>query len=410
LDHMKRVRLIRYERRVQRRVVRRRGPGWFRRVQSTFWFVDFVSILDMTRYRLHHMRLDIQHTIQTELEHQKYKCARCGRSFNALDVARILDTASGLLRCDREFGRGRLCMGDVVEEDTAGELARTRALQTRLEAELRPLLELLQACDDVHVPAHPLEGADEEVWGKFVPETVDSTGADLVAPMQEFAMYGGRAPEVQVELGADADGVHEKAADPNAIPERPSWFKQDDAADGDAAAALASQSAATVIVTSEGETAASAKPEPSEKRAAASSDADYYARFLKEHEQSAPAAAHAADNPAESEQKVEGLKVEGGAGDDVDEDEDEFDADFVDTATDLATADAAMDDSAPKLAADKSATCEPVDPDKILVSVAGEQIPLSAISSEHTDQMTADEYQDYYDKLREAGFLDTEDA
>jgi len=43
------------------------------------------------------------------------------------------------------------------------------------------------------------------------------------------------------------------------------------------------------------------------------------------------------------------------------------------------------------------------------VTVAGEKVLLENVTEEHTEKMTSTEYQDYYDKLRKAGYINMED-
>eukprot|EP00186_Timspurckia_oligopyrenoides_P000612 CAMPEP_0182450142 /NCGR_PEP_ID=MMETSP1172-20130603/39181_1 /TAXON_ID=708627 /ORGANISM="Timspurckia oligopyrenoides, Strain CCMP3278" /LENGTH=338 /DNA_ID=CAMNT_0024647651 /DNA_START=1 /DNA_END=1017 /DNA_ORIENTATION=+ len=336
--------------------------------------------MDSTKYRFYHLRQSIQHTIRNELEHQKYRCTRCGTVVNALDVPRLLDPRTGQLVCDRQFGRNRTCSGEIREEDTVGELERTRGLQSRLESELRPLLQLLTECDEVHVPAHPLEGANETVWGKYVPETVDPSGQDLSQPMEEFAMYGGRAPNVEVEIMGEGDpgdalAAAKMKADEAAIPEKPSWFSP--SAEKQQATDQSSQPTSPGSAQTKENNPGSAKAETD----------GYYEQYLK--------AQKANKNRIDPAVEVVGDEMEG------DEGEEEFDADFQDEAFE--------DASATGLDAQKTADEASVDPGQVTVAVAGEQVKLSEVTEEHTEKMTADEYQEYYEKLRKAGFIQAEE-
>ncbi|KAA8496395.1 General transcription factor IIE subunit 1 [Porphyridium purpureum] len=380
LDLMKRALILRCEKRTQRRVVEKKGPGWFRSVTSQFWFVDFQTFLDLVRYRFHFMRLGIKHRIENELEHQKYVCENCARSYTALDVNRLVDFNTGMLVCDKQLGRKRVCRGAVVEEDTQGEEQRARELQNTLESQLRPLVELLEACDGVHVPAHPLEGADEAVWGKYVPETVDGTGRSVNIHVSEFETYGARPNAVAVELvDSNADQVTAPSQD-SMIPEKPVWFQQEGLAAG-------GQKPAEVQATMLSKKDPAVPSGGAEAAAAGTSGSAYYEAYLRDQQAQQQ---HEGADTAAAVAPIKGEEEEG---------EEEFDANFVDVPSSIPTG----------LDVPSRPQQQQSEQEELFVMVGETKLKLDEITEEHTEKMTPTEYEDYYAKLRLAGYIEVEE-
>jgi len=252
-------------------------------------------------------------------------------------------------------------MGEVVEEDTVGELSKARLLQAKMEEDLRPIIELLKASDEVKIPSHPLEGVDDSAWGKYVPDTLGAQGEDLIAT-HTFAMYGGRAPTVEVEIAEDmdanaADAKNKKKGDH--IPE----FKPDEGTNASGAgggAAGASEGGFKMG----GEFGAGKPGLPFKPREEDNPYEDYYETYMRQQQElleknAKNAAAAAAAAAAASAVEADASKTGDGQDGDMEvetpsavitnqpigeqEGEEEFDANFVDVPADGAGASTAAE-------------------------------------------------------------------
>jgi len=148
------------------------------------------------------------------------------------------------------------------------------------------------------------------------------------------------------------------------------------------------------------------KPKGVATTEAAAGGAEYYEEYLKQQ-----GLASSSVEPAASE-----LLQSSSLPPAEEEGEEEFDADFVDVPMDTETAAeqqqqqqqqqqaaaaAGSTDEAPADAADNTG--------EVYVTVGDDKIKLTEVTEAHTDRMTPAEYEDYYDKLRQAGYIDLEE-
>lgn len=239
LSRMVSARLMESEKHQQKRINYKdeRQPG--RIVQTEYWYVPLPKLIDAFQYRVDHIALKLEEQIRLESEEDMYKCQQCGRQYKLVDICANIDPDSGAFYCDAILRNRRPCNGEIKEEDNSSRLKETEAFKKQFEENLRPLCLLAQQCNALEIPVHPMDGADEETWERYVPkmigvrgEVVDAEGlnADLAAEVNED---GGAAktPGI-VNFGDHANGGGDSAV----IPDRPSWFKaggKDDDEDDD---------------------------------------------------------------------------------------------------------------------------------------------------------------------------------
>mmetsp|Transcript_18579 Transcript_18579/g.39023 ORF Transcript_18579/g.39023 Transcript_18579/m.39023 type:complete len:447 (-) Transcript_18579:60-1400(-) len=243
LGRMVEERLLRREKQQFRRHTRQDLGKNPRTVQEYFYYVDFLSLMDMFRYRLEHVRAKLDQDVQTEQDHAiMYVCPACEKTFGALDVVELIPDGDSFL-CDRELRKNMPCGAALEDARQRVQHARAKELRNRLEDEIRPLLELLHACRDVKIPRHPLEEASDKRWAELVPEdTIDEgmvvrTGVRSSDPSQaagqadnlkRFEYYDAptsRDVKVEVSFAASEGQVNSGAGNEHAaIPAKPSWF------------------------------------------------------------------------------------------------------------------------------------------------------------------------------------------
>ena len=227
------ARLMKSEKRAQKKINVMDERRSTRTVSTEFWYVPLPEVIDAFVYRVHRISNELESMIIKSTADRVYVCNRCGYQYAELDAV------SRMFKCDR-YGvsmtrRPTECRGDIVEQDNSAEKTDTESLKRRFEEQLKPLRERAEKCAPLNIPAHPLQGADEDTWGALVPETIGAKG--------ERVNEDGFTPAIAAQLDGMA-GEKEKERRPTIvepvpeeddtpIPEKPSWFQEAGAVDDD---------------------------------------------------------------------------------------------------------------------------------------------------------------------------------
>lgn len=371
LIRMVHVHLMRNEKRQQKRINLKDERRPTRTVNTEFWYVPLAEIVDAFTFRVHKITKEFEERRTNELARRKYVCSRCRSEYTLLEI--LSDTTpDGEFVCSkmgvRPDRRPRPCFGIIREEDNKAQIRDTERIMQKLSEELRPLHAKADQCSRVEIPAHPLDGADEQTWGEIVPETVgiygeavDEEGLDkeLSAQLNDKGDTKGDAVP-----GIDRPLIMEPN-DNGVIPERPSWFK-DSNKDGDEGDDdwVDEQTENQNLLDSKTGTAASFFAEEDEK--------SYYEQYLKEIGGSS-AGSLAKESPS--------LETDGAKSVPMEQSPDRSPGE--------------IKPASPTEAAPSAQAAED-DPEDAVVYVAGKQMKLSEVSEEMTEKMTAEEYKAYY--------------
>jgi hypothetical protein len=339
----------------------------------------------MTLYKIHRMQAVVEERLRaaesgtagTDGADGSYVCERCKRAYSALDIPTVLQERSGELRCIQLIQRDVRCSGLVREVDCSDELSSIRQLQHALDAEMRPLAEAASACLLTETPRHPLDGMDEDQVGAIIAaQQVDSsnclgarrteserTAEYFVGPHEldiEVEVSGLNAPTPGAEETAqpvqkETDGSVTKA-------KQPAWFSD-----------------SPIRFVDQGETRSSIDRADMAPVELATEDAevDEYADVDFE-EASYP-------------------EPDSGWNDDLDQ------ADSNEPDWHSIAEPEEMNNTKGELVWESDGSLEAPDtlnPGTALCLVAGEPVPLEAITGSHTERMSVAEYQQYYALLQ----------
>lgn len=367
LARMVNARLMRSDKRQQRRINYRDERKPSRIVTTEFWYVPLAELIDAFQYRVSIITDQLHQQIQKESEQDRYVCETCGHRYSLVEAVANVDPETGQFICDKMGFHRMPCGGVISEEDNSSKLKEVESFKALFEEELRPLRALALECSTMKIPSHPLEGADDETWAQYVPETIGVHGevVDEEGLTSEIAAELDGKPEPDKTGVTLADlGTGEAAVSAGVIPEKPDWFKDskkaddaDDDMDDDTGVFYNNNSLGTGAVMQGGEI-----------------DTQAYVRKmlgLPEDEPSTKA--------PEEKTQVEGEEISTTA-------EETHDS----TAPSNGKAeDAASED------AKTTAAAEPSEPE-VYVEVKGERYALSEVTDALIEQMTDDEYKRTY--------------
>lgn len=134
-------------------------------VLRNYFFLDRKVFLDVTKWRMMKMRAQIDNVLRNELDNKGYKCPQCGKSYNTLDVAALLDPRTMMtFLCDVPG-----CGSELVDNEDAEDVRRSKDRLKRFNEQCGPILDRLRKIDGVTLPAFHLESelarnGNSEVW------------------------------------------------------------------------------------------------------------------------------------------------------------------------------------------------------------------------------------------------------
>lgn len=361
------ARLMKSEKRIQKKINVMDERRSTRTVNTEFWYVPLPEVIDAFIYRVHRISNELDSTIIKSTADRVYVCKRCQYEYSELDAV------SRMFKCDR-YGvpvtrRPTECNGDIVEQDNSAEKKDTESLKRRFETQLKPLRERAEKSAALNIPAHPLQGADEDTWGALVPETIGAKG--------ERVNEDGFTPAMAAQMDGLSTGIEKERKpsiieptpedDDTPIPEKPSWFQDVGAGDDDNDGDWDDEGTQQTTLQNNAGTAASFGDVEDAK--------SYYAQFLA-------VAEGGNDDAGEQEDKA----VESGADIDID----------VENEEEMEKRDEIIEEE----------NGEPVE--EVIVKVGGRNVKLSEVTEEMQEEMTPDEFQTYF-SLAKANVGDDDD-
>lgn len=356
------ARLMKSEKRIQKKINIMDDRRSTRTVNTEFWYVPLPEVIDAFVYRVHRISSELDSVIAKSAADRMYVCKLCQFEYT------LIEASSQMFRCHR-YGvsmtrRPTECGGDIIEQDNSAERTDTESLKRRFEAQLKPLRERAEKCAALKIPAHPLEGADEDTWGALVPETIGAKGErvneDGFTPAMAAQMDGTAAEKERVRKPAVVEPAPEDDDAP--IPEKPSWFQEGGAGDDDNDADWDEEGTQKTRLQVTSGTAASFGDAEDAK--------SYYAQFL--------AATEGGDG---TENRKDGKAVEA----------DILDEDLAVNVEEEVTAE------------------ENNDSVEAFVKVAGRTVKLSDVTTDMQEEMTPDEFEAYFALVKEKGGDDEDD-
>jgi len=310
-----------------------------RKVVSTFWYIDFVAVIDVFKYRLDIVRQKVKVDNTKEGNNIFFVCPFCHAEYRESEVPRLRQSG-GVFLCEQRIRKNKTCDTPLQEYDTSEQQIKARESAERLETEMRPLLELLTACASVTIPKHPLDGADEKTWGDLVPENVDERGVALGADGRAIARPDEDRPDFATQqfdvlmANPTADAAAGPSDTVQQAPVAPEWFRKSDAPAGETQVAV----------------------EPAQPVKAAETAAEDDADAMVQSYLQKAGAEHGSDDDADDDLEFE--------------------------------EEAAEPDG------------ETLDPATVTVQVGDKTVPLLEVTNEHTENMTTEQFQEYFSLLK----------
>ncbi|CAN8073636.1 unnamed protein product [Agarophyton chilense] len=369
LVRMEHARLMRRDKREQKRITVRDGKKQTRVIQTDYWYVPLSEMIDAFMYRVWRITKELDEKRNLVAEGQKYICTRCGRKFRLLDIL-AGERPDGQFECTGMNALALPCKGLIREQDNSAEVREMERLRSMIDEELRTLRERADHCSRLEIPLHPLEGADEQTWGERVPETVGARGERVDEDGIDMALKAEEEERKKNSGEIVLEPKQRERKDGTFIPEKPSWFKE-----GGGEEEEEWDDTEQHVLDNKSGTAASFAREEDEKA--------YYDMYVKQIYGVSAAAQHVEGRT----EPVTDAVIE------------------LDANKDVVT----VESNEEEANVDGEAEADTRQKEDVMVSVAGKMRKLSEVTNEMAEQMTPEEYKAYFVLAQPKSTMDDDD-
>jgi len=115
-----------------------------------FYFINYKLFVNVVKYKLDHIRRKLENEEQQARNRPSFICLHCHKHYSDLEVDRLLDFQTGMMRCS-------YCNGDV-EEDANHINTQTKGSSLgRFNEQMESIFSLLRECEKINLAPEVLE-------------------------------------------------------------------------------------------------------------------------------------------------------------------------------------------------------------------------------------------------------------
>lgn len=185
-----------------------------------YYYINYKQFVNVVKYRLDHMRRKLEMEEKKSQSHTSYKCPHCAQTYSDLDVDRLIDHATGSLRCSH--------CGCVLEEDIPEDAGvDARQLMSQMNAQLRPILDLIRQVENISLSSEVLDPEPQSIQQHLQARGVVSARHSGKNKEQGWTtkeavdLYGG-GQSISVSIGSEEELRRKQKVASKHVPE---WMK-----------------------------------------------------------------------------------------------------------------------------------------------------------------------------------------
>ena len=135
---------------VKQRVVKEKQPETGTFSVYNFYFINYKVFVNVIKYKLDHIRKKLESDEQQAKNRPSFSCTLCEKKYSDLEVDRLLDVTTGLLKCG-------FCGGEVEEDMSDKHRSLNKSSLALFNEQMEPLFKLLRACENINLAPQVLE-------------------------------------------------------------------------------------------------------------------------------------------------------------------------------------------------------------------------------------------------------------
>lgn len=203
---------LRSDKLVKQRVHKEKQPETGTFSVYNFYFINFKVFVNVVKYKLDHIRKRLEKDEQQAKNRPSFSCTLCENKYSDLEVDRLLDMTTGLLKCS-------FCGGDVEEDMADKHRSLNKSSLALFNEQMEPLFKLLRACENINLAPQVLEPQPTTVQLKAAANRAHS-GSSKGGWSNDKKAIDLYDQSISVNVGGSGDKVESKTA----AKELPVWM------------------------------------------------------------------------------------------------------------------------------------------------------------------------------------------
>ncbi|XP_001629848.2 general transcription factor IIE subunit 1 [Nematostella vectensis] len=202
---------------IKQRIHKEKAPDTGMTLTFNYYFINFKVFVNVVKYKLDHVRKKIESDEKQAKNRPSFVCSECHNKYSDLEVDRLIDMTTGLLKCT-------YCSG-TVEEDTSEiqEGNNKRTSLAKFNEQIEPIFKLLRDSENINLADAILEPEpDLTSINKHVSHSHISGHASRSGWASD--RYGMEATDLGIKISMGAED--EAGAANKRVKEAPIWMKQ----------------------------------------------------------------------------------------------------------------------------------------------------------------------------------------
>lgn len=141
---------LRGDKLVKQRVHKEKQPDTGNFNVYNFYFINYKIFVNVVKYKLDHIRKKLESDEQMAKNRPSFTCSNCNSKYSDLEVDRLLDFKTGVLKCT-------YCGGTVEEDASDAHRSLKQSSLAIFNEQTEPIFKLLKACEDINLAPEVLE-------------------------------------------------------------------------------------------------------------------------------------------------------------------------------------------------------------------------------------------------------------
>lgn len=180
-----------------------------------YFFINYKLFVNVVKYKLDHIRKKIESDERQAKNRPSFVCVECSSKYSDLEVDRLMDIDTGLLKCTTCAGKVEEDLTDIQHESNC------RTCLALFNEQMEPIFKLLRECESINLAPSILEPEPQPIQTQ-VSRSAGSHGSRAAswATGSHGLMYD---PGIKISMGAEDD---ETSTNKPRAKEAPIWMKQ----------------------------------------------------------------------------------------------------------------------------------------------------------------------------------------